>query len=32
MRRRDKNQTNLMNYATQMRVAKIMTNYLEILV
>ena len=30
MRRRDKNLTKLMNYATQMRVAKIMTNYIEI--
>ena len=32
MRRRDKNMTKLMNYAAQMRVAKIMTNYIEILV
>ena len=31
MRRRDKNLTKLMNYAAQMRVARIMTNYIEIL-
>lgn len=30
MRRRDKNLTKLMSYAHQMRVAKIMTNYIEI--
>lgn len=30
MRRRDKNLTKLMSYAYQMRVAKIMTNYIEI--